>query len=59
MTTNPTGNAARQARYRTARRDPDGPMERPVNMVLTEQAIAALARIAAHTGPPAGPWCKT
>ncbi|MCB9427647.1 MAG: hypothetical protein H6524_02435 [Actinobacteria bacterium] len=52
-------SAQRQARYRTARRDPDGPMERPVNMVLTEQAIAALARIAAHTGPPAGPWCKT
>ncbi len=31
-------SAQRQARYRTARPDPNGPMERPVNTVLTEQA---------------------
>lgn len=39
----------RQRRYRAARHDPDGPAERQINIVLTDQAITALARIAIHT----------
>ena len=50
MTTNPTGNAARQARYRTARRDGDGPAEQRLDLHIALPARMALRRLAKHHG---------
>lgn len=44
------GVTERQARYRQARRGLDGPSERPVSVVLRDEAINALRRVSAHTG---------
>lgn len=50
MTSDTTGNAARQARYRAARRDGDGPAEERLDLHISLAARTALRRLAKHHG---------
>lgn len=43
-------NAQRQQRYRQARKDPDGPLEERLDIMLDYSARLALKRLARHYG---------